>query len=97
MHAEFIAIKEAMMISKARYLTSASLYVNLEPCAFCAAVAEKVRIKEIFFGAYDPKRGGIVHNSRIFDHSSSCKPLIVGGIQERRCAECISAFFKGLR
>jgi tRNA(adenine34) deaminase len=96
MHAEFLALQRAIEALGIRYLSKASIYVNLEPCAFCAAAMEKARIGEIFFGAYDPKCGAIEHNARIFDHSL-IKPTIIGGIQEGRCSQLISDFFKKLR
>ncbi|MDR1390781.1 MAG: nucleoside deaminase [Holosporales bacterium] len=95
-HAEFLAIEKACSVLDSKYLDSASLYVNLEPCAFCSAALEKVRIKNIFFGAYDPKCGAITHNIRLFD-SSLIKPNILGGIQEERCYKVIRTFFEKLR
>lgn len=95
-HAEFLAIENACNLLGARYLDAASLYVNLEPCALCSAMLERVRIKEIFFGAYDPKGGAITHGARIFDHSLT-KPSIIGGIQEQRCSTIFCDFFKRLR
>lgn len=95
-HAEFLAIEKACEILKSKYLDNASLYVTLEPCAFCAAMLEKVRIKNIFFGAYDEKCGAITHNIRLFEHSL-VKPNIIGGIQETRCSKLITKFFKDLR
>ena len=95
-HAEFLAIEKACEKLQTKYLDTASLYVNLEPCAFCVAVLEKVRIKEIFFGAYDSKCGAITHGIRLFDQSM-IKPNIIGGIQERSCSETISKFFDNLR
>ena len=95
-HAEFLAIQRSLEILTTRYLDDASLYVTLEPCAFCAAALEKVRIKNIFFGAYDPKCGAIFHNVNLFQHSL-VKPNIIGGIQEGRCSKILSNFFKDLR
>jgi tRNA(Arg) A34 adenosine deaminase TadA len=95
-HAEFLAVQEALRILNTRYLSNASLYVTLEPCSFCATVLEKVRIKEIFFGAYDPKCGAVFHNSKIFDHSLF-RPNIIGGIQESRCSKIVERFFKEIR
>ncbi len=95
-HAEFLAIEKAYEFLKSKYLDNASLYVTLEPCAFCSAAIEKVRLKNIFFGAYDPKCGAIVHNIRLFEYSL-VKPNIVGGIQETRCSKIITNFFKDLR
>jgi tRNA(adenine34) deaminase len=96
LHAEFIAVQKSCEILDTKYLNEASLYVNLEPCALCAAILEKVRIKNIFFGAYDIKCGGIDNNARIFDYSLT-KPNIIGGIQEERCSKIMEEFFKNLR
>ena len=95
-HAEFLALEKACEKLNTRYLDMASLYVNLEPCAFCTAMLEKVRIKNIFFGAYDPKCGAITHGIRLFDHSM-IKPQIIGGIQEERCSRLLTNFFNKLR
>ena len=95
-HAEFLAITKACEILGTKYLDTASLYVNLEPCAFCAAALEKVRIKNIFYAAYDHKCGAIIHGVRFFDNSM-IKPNIIGGIQEQRASELLTRFFKKLR
>ena len=95
-HAEFLAITKACEVLNTKYLDMASIYVNLEPCAFCASALDKVRIKEIFFGAYDAKCGAIVHGIRLFDQSM-VKPQIIGGIQEQRCSEIIRKFFINMR
>ena len=95
-HAEFVVVNKATDLLNTRYLDEYSLYVTLEPCAFCAAILEKVRIKNIFFGAYDPKFGAIFHNSNLFSHSL-IKPNIIGGIQEERCSKILKNFFQNLR
>ncbi|MDR1476314.1 MAG: nucleoside deaminase [Holosporales bacterium] len=95
-HAEFLAVEGALKKLGSRYLEMASLYVTLEPCAFCAAVLEKVRIKNIYFGAYDPKFGAICHNIRLFEHSF-IRPNVVGGIREELCSNILKEFFKMLR
>ncbi|MDR3224360.1 MAG: hypothetical protein LBT03_02140 [Holosporales bacterium] len=96
-HAEFVAVEAFYdRHPDRRYLDDASLYVNLEPCNFCAALLERVRIKDIFFGAYDQKCGAIVNNARIFEYSP-IKPNIIGGFQEHKCSRIISCFFEKLR
>jgi tRNA(adenine34) deaminase len=95
-HAEFVAISEALKKLGVRYLDKASLYVTLEPCAFCSAAIEKVRMRDIFFGAYDTKCGAIAHTIRLFDHSM-VKPRIIGGIQEERCSSILRKFFGKMR
>ncbi|MDR0630870.1 MAG: nucleoside deaminase [Holosporales bacterium] len=95
-HAEFIAIQHVLKTFGIKYLEKASMYVTLEPCAFCTSVLERVRIKEIFFGAYDPKCGAIFHNAQIFE-TSLVKPSVIGGIQEARCSVILKKFFKAIR
>lgn len=95
-HAEFLAVMEASEILKTKYLDMASIYVTLEPCAFCASLLEKVRIRDIFYGAYDTKCGAIEHGIKLFDHSM-IKPRIIGGIQEQRCSNVIKKFFNRIR
>jgi tRNA(adenine34) deaminase len=94
MHAEFIVVLEALQKLRTKYLDKASLYVTLEPCMICSSVLEKVRIKDIFFGAYSQKTGAIVHGARVFE-TSLHKPNIVGGIQEERCSKALTEFFRG--
>ena len=106
-HAEFLAIDRACEKLKTKYLDSASIYVNLEPCVLCAEMIRRTKIKEIFFGAYDPRGGAITHNSRLFDRiytmspkniSQTCVvPHIIGGIHEQRCSRIMSEFFKKIR
>ena len=95
-HAEFLAISNACEVLQMRYLDMASIYITLEPCAFCASLLEKVRIKNVFFGAYDVKCGAIAHGIRLFDHST-ISPHIIGGIQEQRCSNIIKNFFERIR
>jgi tRNA(adenine34) deaminase len=95
-HAEFLCLTEAVRVLNTKYLNTASIYVTLEPCPFCASALDKVRIKNIYFGAYDQKGGGIFNGPRIFDYSKR-KVNIVGGIMEERCSLMMSNFFKNIR
>ncbi len=95
-HAEYVAVKCACEKLNTKYLDMASIYVNLEPCEFCSALLSAVRIKNIFFGAYNSRGGGITHNARIFDKTTR-QPFIIGGIQEARCSKLLSSFFKKIR
>jgi tRNA(Arg) A34 adenosine deaminase TadA len=94
MHAEFVVINEALRKLNTRYLDTASIYVSMEPCSFCSAALEKVRIKDIFFGAYSEKTGAIEHGCRLFE-TSIHKPNIIGGLFEKECSEQLSKFFRG--
>lgn len=93
-HAEMLVIRAAAeMIGEAR-LTKCDLYVTLEPCPMCAAAISLARIRRLYFGAYDPKGGGVEHGPRIFDQATCHhRPEIVGGVDETRAAELLKTFF----
>jgi tRNA(adenine34) deaminase len=97
-HAELIAIREAARLLGAKRLTDADLYVTLEPCPMCAAAIGFARLRRLYFGAYDPKGGGVEHGPRIFEQPTCHhRPEIVGGIEERRAAALLRCFFRERR
>ncbi|MFZ2586669.1 MAG: nucleoside deaminase [Alphaproteobacteria bacterium] len=95
-HAEFVAALEALKVGDDMYLTDCTVAVTLEPCAMCAAALAALRVKAIYFGAYDPKSGGTEHGAQVLKHSHH-KPHVVGGLLEVECAEVLKAFFKDKR
>lgn len=97
-HAEILALREAGRLRGTPRLTDCDLYVTLEPCPMCAQAIAFARIRRLYFGAADPKGGGVEHGARIFA-ASSChhRPEIYGGIGERAASELLRAFFEKLR
>ena len=95
-HAEVLAIRRACEILKTRVLDDCDLYVTLEPCAMCAQAISLARIRNLYFGAYDPKYGSVIHGVRIFQHSLH-KPDVFGGIMETDCAKILMKFFQDKR
>ena len=69
------------------------IYVTLEPCAMCAAAISEARIKRIYFGAYDEKKGAIENGIRIFSNKNYFQPEIYGGIKEKECSIILKSFF----
>ena len=97
-HAEIIAIKLAAEKVGAQRLEDCDLYVTLEPCAMCATALSHARIRRIYFGAYDPKSGGIDHGPRIYTHNTiHHKPETFGGIMEQECGDILTQFFEAKR
>lgn len=98
MHAEMNVIKAACAVKKNARLTDCDLYVTLEPCPMCAQAISFTRIRRLYFGAYDPKGGGVEHGAKIFN-ASSChhKPEVYGGINEVECGNLLKEFFVGKR
>jgi len=97
-HAELLAIQRACAASGRSRLENCDLYVTLEPCPLCAQAISFARLRRLYFGAYDPKSGGVEHGARIF-HASSChySPEIIGGLEEEKCAFLLKSFFKSKR
>lgn len=97
-HAEILAIRQASRHLATPRLTECDLYVTLEPCPMCASAIALARVRRVYFGAYDPKGGGIDHGPRIYSHATCHhKPDVVGGMHEQECAELLKEFFKDLR
>ena len=97
-HAELLAIRAAAASVGAPRLAEADLYVTLEPCPMCAQAIAFARIRRLYFGAYDPKGGGIEHGPRIFDQPTCHhRPEVVGGIMETRCGDLLRRFFRERR
>jgi len=97
-HAEILALREAAKKLNTERLTDCDLYVTLEPCAMCAAAISFARIRRLYYGASDPKGGGVESGVRFFT-SPTChhRPEVYGGMQETQSAELLRAFFRERR
>jgi tRNA(adenine34) deaminase len=97
-HAEILVIRAAAQKLGRPRLAECDLYVTLEPCPMCAQAISFARIRRLYYGAADPKGGGVEHGARIFA-STSChhRPEVYAGIGERRAAELLRGFFDARR
>ncbi|MDR0984044.1 MAG: nucleoside deaminase [Ruminococcus sp.] len=85
MHAEFIAISEALF--ERRYLNDCDLYVTLEPCPMCHGAIELARIRRVYFGAYrDTKSRTALPDFEIYE-----------GIMREQCSNLLIKFFNEVR
>ncbi len=97
-HAEILAIRKAGEILSNYRLNNCDLYVSLEPCPMCASAISNARIRRLYFGAYDPKSGGIEQGAKIFGQKTCHhKPEIYGGIAEFDSQAILKEFFKSKR
>ncbi len=93
-HAEMLAIREVVAWHKTPRLEEVDMYVTLEPCAMCAAVISFARIRRLYFGAYDPKGGGVEHGGKFFSQPTCHHaPEVYGGMEETQCAHMLKTFF----
>jgi tRNA(Arg) A34 adenosine deaminase TadA len=97
-HAELLVIRAAAAGRKSPRLPDCDLYVTLEPCAMCAQAIAFARLRRVYYGAGDPKGGGVDHGARVFEQPTCHhRPEVYGGIQETRAAELLKRFFEALR
>lgn len=97
-HAEILALRAACAAAGSERLPGHALYVTLEPCAMCAAAIAAARIARLYYGAADPKSGGVAHGARVFAHPQAHHaPEIYDGIAEAEAAALLRAFFAGRR
>lgn len=97
-HAEMLAIRAACAALGQERLTGCDLYVTLEPCPMCAAAISNARIARLYYGASDPKSGGVAHGAKVFSHAQCHHlPEVYDGIDEAGCAALLTTFFAGLR
>ncbi len=97
-HAELLAIRAAAARLGTPRLAEADLYVTLEPCPMCAQAIAFARIRRLYFGAYDPKGGGVEHGPRIFSQPTCHHaPEIYGGLAESEASAILKDFFRARR
>jgi tRNA(Arg) A34 adenosine deaminase TadA len=64
----------------------------------CASAISFARIRRLYFGASDPKGGGVENGPRIFNQLTCHHvPEVYGGIGEAGGASLLTAFFGGKR
>lgn len=97
-HAEIVAIRLACEELGQERLAGADLYVTLEPCTMCAAAISFARIRRLYYGAEDPKGGGVDNGVRFY-HQPTCHhaPEVYSGIGETISAEILRGFFQPKR
>jgi tRNA(adenine34) deaminase len=97
-HAEMLAIRAACAALGSERLTGCDLYVTLEPCPMCAAAISFARLRRLYYGAADPKSGGVAQGARVFAHPQCHHaPDVYDGIGADDSGRLLSAFFAARR
>lgn len=93
-HAEILALRAACAAAGSERLPGHALYVTLEPCPMCASAISQARIARLYYGAPDPKSGGVAHGPRIFTHPQSHHvPEVYDGIAAAEAEALLKQFF----
>ncbi|MCW2367229.1 tRNA(Arg) A34 adenosine deaminase TadA [Sphingobium sp. B7D2B] len=97
-HAEIVAIRAACAHLGQARLGDCDLWVTLEPCPMCAGAIAHARIARLYYGAADPKGGGVEHGARVFAQlQCHHRPEIFPGIGEDSSANLLRDFFAARR
>ena len=97
-HAEVLALRAAAQQAGNYRLTGAMLYVTVEPCLMCVGALVHARIKEVVFGAVEPRSGALVSTVRGHEIAGLNHRLTVtGGVLEADCRDLIQDFFRARR
>ena len=97
-HAEVLAIRAACAALGGDRLAGHDRYVTLEPCPMCAAAISAARIGRLYYGASDPKSGGVAQGARVFSHPQCHHvPEVYDGIAAAECEAVLKGFFAARR
>ncbi len=97
-HAEVLAIRAACAMLGSERLNGCDLYVTLEPCPMCAGAISFARVRRLYYGAADPKGGGVAHGPRVFAHATCHHvPEVYDGLSEAPASALLRRFFAARR
>ena len=97
-HAEILVIRAGCAAAQSERLSGYALYVTLEPCAMCAAAISAARIERLYYGAADPKSGGVAQGARVFSHPQYHHvPEVFDGIAAKESEAMLRGFFTARR
>ena len=97
-HAEINVIRARCAELGSERLAGHDLYVTLEPCAMCATAISAARVWRLYYGASDPKSGGVEQGARVFVHPQCHHvPELYGGIGEAAASALLKDFFAARR
>jgi len=97
-HAEVRVLRDAARAIGNYRLTDAVVYVTVEPCLMCVGAFVHARVREVVFGAPEPRTGALVSSLRGLDVPGlNHRFAITGGVLETECRDIIQQFFKDKR
>ena len=97
-HAEVLVLREAARVVGNYRLTSADVYVTLEPCLMCVGALVHARVRTLIYGAAEPKTGALVSTMRTLETAGLNHRFdVTGGVREDAARELIQQFFREKR
>ena len=97
-HAEVLVLREAARAIGNYRLTDATVYVTVEPCLMCVGALVHARVREVVYGAAEPKSGALVSSIRALEATGlNHRFVVAGGVLEEECRDLIQQFFRDRR
>jgi tRNA(adenine34) deaminase len=97
-HAEVLVLREAARVLGNYRLTEATVYVTVEPCLMCVGALVHARVREVVYGAAEPKAGALVSAIRALDSPGlNHRFAVIAGVLEDECRSIIQEFFREKR
>jgi tRNA(Arg) A34 adenosine deaminase TadA len=93
-HAEVLVLREAARALGNYRLTDATVYVTIEPCLMCVGALVHARVREVVYGATEPKTGALVSTVRTLELPGlNHRFKVTSGVLELECRSIIQKFF----
>ena len=97
-HAEVIALRAAAREIGNYRLTGSVLCVTVEPCLMCVGAMIHARVRQVIFGAPEPRAGALVSATRAHEMPGLNHRIeVVGGVLEAECRRTMQEFFEERR
>jgi tRNA(adenine34) deaminase len=97
-HAEVLVLREAARRTGNYRLTDVTVFVTVEPCLMCVGALVHARVREVVFGAAEPKTGALVSTLRGAEVPGlNHRFVVTAGVLEPECRELIQQFFRDRR
>ena len=97
-HAEVLVLREAARVLGNYRLTDAIVYVTVEPCLMCVGALVHARVREVVYGASEPKTGALVSTMKALESPGlNHRFVVTAGVLEEDCRAIIQEFFRERR
>lgn len=97
-HAEILVLREAARKTGNYRLTDAVVYVTIEPCLMCVGALVHARVREVVYGAEEPKTGALVSTMRALDTPAlNHRFAVTSGVCSAAARDLIQQFFREKR
>jgi tRNA(adenine34) deaminase len=97
-HAEVLVLREAARSLGNYRLTDATVYVTVEPCLMCVGAMVHARVREVVYGAAEPKTGALASTMRALESPGlNHRFAVTAGVLDEECRAVIQEFFREKR